>query len=141
MKIEVANPPNYIEILKVFDVANKPVVFCYGDTIFNPKNLSINQAIVAHEEIHSRRQGDDPEEWWNSYLNERDFRLNEEILAHVTEWRFFKDLKTPRNIRRLYKKGIAERLSSSIYGDLVSYKEALKIIEQDWNKPYTPDYI
>ena len=36
MKTKVENPPNYEKIASVFDVKGKPLVFTYGDTIYNP---------------------------------------------------------------------------------------------------------
>jgi len=146
MKIALTLPPNIAEIEKVFGAAcRKPgVLFCYGDTIHNPTGVSIPKELVAHEEIHSRRQlaeyftglpGErdpsepnwSPEKWWHWYLTNPQFRYNEELLAHRQEHMTF-GLTHNRIERRLHLKAIADRLSGPLYGFMVTKAAASKAI-------------
>ncbi len=56
MKIVNSYPPNIDKIDKKFNVKDKPAVFTYGDTLFNPKGGEISKHLEVHEETHSRQQ-------------------------------------------------------------------------------------
>src|SRR4051812_39011441 len=94
MEIVVARPPNFDAIVEVFPFAqNAGVIFTYGQTIYNPSAVSISPALKCHESVHAQRQGSNEEEiraWWERYLKEPMFRLEEELLAHRAEYRSFK---------------------------------------------------
>ena len=64
MKTLFLFPPNYRAINKAFSVRGKPVIFCYGDTIYNPTRITVTPSLVAHEGVHSRQQGEDPRGWF-----------------------------------------------------------------------------
>lgn len=136
MKIIAGTPPNYKEIIKRFPAATKKgVIFTYGDTIYNPSNFDINAALMAHEMVHSQRQKDNPDDWWNQYLIDNEFRYQEELLAHITEYVSY--YKYGRNVRRTQIKLISERLSSPLYGNVVNTKEAKQTIllaAKEWLK-------
>lgn len=137
MKIIHEAPPNYKQILQVFPHVErmKGVLFCWGDSIYNPsgtdeKFQSIPDALVAHETIHSERQTrKGVEEWWVDYLKSPVFRLEEEIPAHIREYEIA-TLNHPRNIRRVILRNIAERLSGSLYGNLLRFDDAKKLIKK-----------
>jgi hypothetical protein len=138
MNIVHARPPNFDAIAAVFPQAvGKPVVFCYGDTIYNPERTSVPPEIVAHETAHSKRQSDlgGPEGWWNAYIVDPQFRLGEEIIAHREEYRAYcqrPDIDKPcngfRSLRLFHLNAIARRLASPLYGGLISVAEAKRII-------------
>ena len=114
-------PPNYDQLLPHFPLASKPgVIFTYGRTVYVPRPTGpIPPAILAHEGIHSRRQGNDTTaaEWWAEYIADIDFRFAEELLAHRVEYEWFKCAS--RNERRVARRDIAKRLSSPLYGNIV----------------------
>lgn len=127
-----SRPPNFAEIDAEFNVAGLPVLFCYGDTIYNPSRVGISPSLRAHEAVHSRRQGGNVEGWWRRYIAEPAFRLDEEIPAHVEEYKKFCSDNTEgqgRNARRMALHQIAKRLSSKLYGGLIRYDAARKIIK------------
>lgn len=128
-----AYPPNFAAINAEFRVAGKPVFFCYGDTVFNPSKAVISPELMAHEETHSIRQGDDPAGWWERYINDKAFRLEEETAAHITEYRYIMEYDSRRNSRRVALKRIAARLSSDLYGGLIRYDDAVKLLKQGLN--------
>jgi hypothetical protein len=81
-------PPNFERILAAFPNADKPgVIFAHGD-IYNPSGNVIPPALMAHEEVHLNRQRNaGPTQWWDRYLTDSEFRYNEELLAHVAEFK------------------------------------------------------
>lgn len=135
MKIVVATPPNFDEIDKAFNVKGKPIFFCYGDKIFNPAGAHIPEAILMHEKVHSVRQGDDPATWWTRYINDKKFRFAEELEAHRVEFTWHrtrpdaqKAIPGWRSKEQYYLTQIAQRLSSPLYGSMVSTSEAKRLI-------------
>ena len=102
------------------------VIFTYGDRIYNPSGVEISKPLLIHESTHSQRQGDDPDNWWVNYIEFAEFRLVEELLAHRAEYEAFKQYG--RNQRRTALQQIANRLSSPLYGNMMSFKEAKKVL-------------
>ena len=121
-----AYPPNFEAILKRFPVAiNKGVFFSYGDKIYNPSGVPITKQLRAHEAEHGRRQiiiG--VEQWWDRYINEPRFLLDEEIYAHHAEWR-----TALRTIGPGVMRSIAGRLSGPLYGNMIKYETAVEAIQ------------
>lgn len=123
MKIEIANPPNFDKILTAFPNANRPgVIFAFGDTIYNPSGIVIPPPLIAHEEVHGRRQKfllkldhDGPSRWWESYIADPEFRYNEELHAHAAELLAFKKIITDRNQRAKLMMTTAQRLLAPLY--------------------------
>jgi len=109
-------PPNFEFIRDVFPMAVNPgVLFAYDGNIYNPSGIVIPPALVAHEEVHLYRQRDaGPFIWWESYLSNCEFRYNEELLAHVAE---FKALRagTDRNFVARMLLSTALRLVAPLY--------------------------
>jgi hypothetical protein len=135
MQVVRARPPLFAEIDAVFKIAGKPVIFAFGDAIYNPHGVAITPEILAHEAVHGRRQregADGVEGWWRRYLRDPAFRLAEELPAHRAEYAEFcannRD-GAARNGRRLALHHIAARLASPLYGRLVSYDEARRLIK------------
>lgn len=84
---------------------------------------------MDHEEVHSKRQGknlDVIEEWWNRYLIDKQFRFNEELLAHKAEYQWFLS-NMPKFSKQALKK-ISKRLSSPLYGKMANQKQAEKLL-------------
>lgn len=135
MKTVVAYPPNFEEIAERFPFARNPgVIFTYGETIFNPSNAQIGGALRAHEAVHAQRQGTEEagiQAWWRRYLDDPMFRLEEELLAHRTEYRASKTYVRDRNALAVELDSIARRLSGPLYGGLISYQQARRFITVD----------
>ena len=120
------HPPMFRQINQAFNVRGKPVVFCFGDTIYNPQGILIPPAMALHEAVHSEQQGKDPGQWWTRYIADRTFRLDQELPAHRAEWRFYEGLSS--TVTDGFLDLIAERLSSPLYGSLIGYYEARRLI-------------
>lgn len=91
MKIIKSYPPNFREIVKVFPMARKPgVIFAYAPYIYAPPGavLPLTPHLEAHEAVHlERQQSIGVEMWWKTYLQNRQFRYEEELFAHIEEYR------------------------------------------------------
>lgn len=132
MKVVTGRPPNYDRIVEAFGhLAMRPgVIFCYGDTIYNPGGKPVPPSLVVHERAHSLRQEEmnGPEFWWDRYIADPAFRLAEEIIAHRAEWMYFNSSGAGRNARRVYLSQAAHRLASPLYGSLISAAKAKQVI-------------
>jgi hypothetical protein len=131
VRIEIGRPPLWAEINAEFNVAGKGVLFCWGNTIYNPDRIDVRTALVAHEETHSKQQGDDVEGWWRRYIADPAFRLSQEIPAHQREFAFVCWDGANRKKRRGYLDNVARRLASPLYGGLVDFTQAKALILRD----------
>ncbi|MGY4295389.1 hypothetical protein ACVWXN_003484 [Bradyrhizobium sp. i1.4.4] len=139
MKIVKAFPPNFGAINAAFNVRGKPVIFCYGDRIYNPAGVVVGADLVAHESVHSKRQEaytGGVTAWWDRYIADAEFRLAEEIPAHQAEFAYWcqrKDADQPvrgfRSFRDLHLSQIAHRLSGALYGGLIGLSEARHLLQ------------
>jgi hypothetical protein len=129
MKVLCTFPPMYAEINRRFNVRGRPVIFTWGDTIHNPSRIKITPELMVHEGVHSNRQGEEPEFWWIEYIANPEFRLAEEIPAHRAEYAdVFSRVPTGRVTETALHR-IAARLSSPLYGSMIDYYEARRLIE------------
>jgi hypothetical protein len=108
-------PPNYAEIEQKFDLRNYKPIFAFAPHIYVPHRNILGPELIEHEHVHIRRQGVAPEKWWHAYLVNENFRLAEEILAHVVEYQVLAAGR-PRNERRRIFDIIAGRLCAPMYG-------------------------
>lgn len=126
MKIVKAFPPNFPELKRVFKLRGRPgIVYSYGDTIYAPSGTNLPSWIIAHEGAHGARQrAIGVEKWWWEYVYSVPFRLGEEIIGHRAELRKYKEYFSRDNMAAT----IAGKLSGSLYGNIISYNDALKEI-------------
>jgi hypothetical protein len=132
MKIAIEQPPMFERIKEVFPMAVQPgVLFCWGDTIYNPSGIEIPDYLIAHETVHRKQQEiayRSIEDWWHRYLTDPHFRFEQELPAHIKEYQQF-CVGRPRNLRRQYLRVVAERLSGPLYKHMVGYVEAKTLIK------------
>lgn len=146
MKIIKDKPPNWADIVKVFPSVSKTptVVFAYGEVIYSPSSETLPEAILAHEKVHSDRMLElpgGPEEWWQRYLSDIQYRFEEELLAHCIEFEVLSKGQ-PRNARRAFLKHVSDKLSSPIYGPMCNRafaKESIKQLLEDIRLPTKED--
>lgn len=127
MKIVKSFPPNIEKIRNKFDLIGHSVIFTYGDTIYSPHSDNLPDHLIHHEEIHTKQQGTNPEEWWGRYLLEDNFRLEQEVAAYKAQY-YFVAANLSRQERRDFLKLLAKTLSSKIYGSIVSFNQAKFLI-------------
>lgn len=135
MKIVKAYPPNIDQIRARFKINNR-VVFSYGDILYNPGGGHVDDSLMEHEKTHSEQQGDDVEGWWQEYIENKDFRFGQEVLAYQKQYQWFKENRCQKpngkirheRLRKLLVR-IAKDLSGEIYGFGITYEEAKKVIK------------
>lgn len=122
-------PPNYQFITDYLPLTGHKPVFCFGDTIFNPHNIDIPEDLEWHEMVHSQQQGTKPDVWWIRYCTDVEFRLEQEVMAFNSQWRF-----VHKNIG--YKAATAcleesaSILCSSLYSLSLNYYQAYTLIRK-----------
>lgn len=130
MKFSSEFPPNIDKIRKVLtppDTAS----FCYGDTIHGPHIKDLDSSQLLHEAVHTKQQGDRPEEWWDRYLAEPAFRLSQELEAYQVQYRYVSQTISNRDQVALRLYHMARDLSSEMYKAGITQNEARTAIIKD----------
>lgn len=127
MIIKFEFPPNYAEIDAKFKLTALKAtvdvrpVFAYAPYCYNPYREPLGEEIMQHEATHILRQNGDPIGWWRKYIDDQEFRLDEELPAHVIEYhvriRQAEKRETfGRPERRAIMNLMATRLCHQLYG-------------------------
>ena len=129
-------PPNIDAIAEKYPGARGPldVIFAYGDTIYVPSGKPIAGDILAHELVHCIRQLEHPKGvagWWDDYLSDPEFCYIEELLAHRAEYQHLCKEHPPRHLRLQCLKHVAKKLSSSLYGKMVTFQQAKTALKKE----------
>ena len=126
-------PPNFEQVHAAFPRADGPgVLFAYYPNIHNPSGIVIPPALIAHEEVHLNRQRNGgPTQWWDQYLTDSEFRYNEELLAHVAEFKMQRC--SDRNFVARLMIATALRLVAPLYNYVPprTLQQAMKDIRQE----------
>lgn len=122
-------PPIYERAQEVFDLSGMQPVFTYGEVIYNPHGNYLDEPLLAHERVHSLQQSDGPLAWWERYFVDASFRFDQEIEAYREQYRVAKRTIKDRNALNHYVRRLAQDLSSPMYGNIVSFTEALRLIK------------
>ena len=128
MEIKFDYPPNITDIRKVLPIDSGKMIYCWGDILYNPHKLEIADHLKIHELTHSRQQIV-PEVWWKRYLEDKDFRLSQELEAYQEQYKFAKNWIKDRNLLSRFLWAIARDLSSELYGNIIEFEEAKKQIK------------
>lgn len=128
MRVVHAKPPNFDRLQKEFGITDKGVVFTYGDTLYVPDGRPVDDFLMAHEETHSEQQGKNPEAWYERYFADPYFRANQELAAYQAQYRAFTRVSTNREANMKFATSLARDASSSMYGNCVSFSDALRWI-------------
>jgi hypothetical protein len=127
MKILTTKPPNWQRIAETFPVEWGKIIVAYSPNIHC--GVEVSKQKEAHELIHLERQRNlGVDLWWEYYLTNPSFRLNEELFAFAEEVKFIKENIATRNQRRFLLDKIYSDLSGSVYGFLCSYAEAKQML-------------
>lgn len=132
MIIKYDYPPNYDILKKAFNLGeHENVVFTYGDTLYVPQGekTKIDKPLMAHEETHSRQQLEiGVQWWWDRFISEPQFRLEQELEAYREQYKAMQNMAAQK--RANYLTHIASDLSSEIYGNILSFEEAVAVITE-----------
>ena len=126
-----AYPPNIREIQKVFHIeGRKGIVFTHGQVIYNPDMGHLDDPLMFHEATHSLQQDElGVDAWWKKYLEDKDFRLSQELQAYHQQYKKYCKTQKDRNKIAQYLHRLAVDCSGEIYGNMITYTEALKQIK------------
>ena len=128
MKIVVGYPPNFKEISATLTPSPR-AIFTWGNIIYNPSGAHVTKDLIAHEEVHERQQNSAPETWWNWYLTDPQFRLQEEAEAYARQYQYICSGNTNRNYQFQVLQALAMILASPMYNCSISVEEAMRLIK------------
>lgn len=121
MKIIYENPPAHIweRIKKTVVVDEERFMLTYGDAIYNPAQLEVDQFVLAHEKRHMEQQAahpGGPDGWWDQWITDPAFRAEHEAQGYGAQYAHYCTMRKDRNIRARYMHEIAKALASGMYG-------------------------
>lgn len=124
-KFSSAKPPIYQQCVDKFGINwHKGIIFTYGDTIHSKNPISKQK--IAHESVHIRQQAVyGVNDWWNKYFEDEGFRLDQETEAYRQEAKWIRANVRDKNKASSLKTQLARDLSSSMYGKIISYAQAV----------------
>lgn len=128
MKISSDYPPN-IDRIRQFLSPPENAVFAYGDIIYSPKEPILYPDLIEHEQVHERQQNGFPEQWWERYLQDKDFRLNQEVEAYRTQYQYLKKIVTVKDLK-MFLFEFAKALSTD-YNLNITYQQAENLIRKN----------
>lgn len=135
MKIIKADPPILDKILKAGLKPQPDTIFTIGSTIYNPSGLDIPSDILAHEIVHSKQQAvSNTALWIDRYLNDIDFRIDQEAEAFAGQYEYVCGIIKDRNDRAKVLLSLADNLASSVYGNSISQQKAIELIREKLKK-------
>lgn len=123
-------PPIWAKAHKAFEIDDRSTVYAYGRKIFNPSGIHIPEHVIEHEVTHMRQQEamGGPEKWWDMYLQDPSFRVNQEIEAYRAQYLFYCTFNRDRNAQARFLNQLAGYMASNMYGAPMSKMEAMKAI-------------
>lgn len=128
IKVSTEIPPIYQKCHEIFGVNwDDGLAITYGDTVYAKYPLLPD--VEAHEGVHIRQQekiGKDI--WWEKYLTDLPFRLEQEIEAYQYQATYIKNTISDRNARFKRLRQVAVDLSSSVYGNMITFEDARKLL-------------
>lgn len=121
----------YDRCVKEFGVDfEKGVVFTVGNMIYSKFDLT--EDLLEHELVHVKQQHDlGIEIWWERFFADPAFRLEQEVEAYRTQYRWIERHHKDRNARHYYLNAFAGFLCGPMYGHLLDHKDAMNLIENE----------
>ena len=102
---------------------NENTIFAYDHKIYC--NHELPDHLIIHEMVHHMQQDKyGLETWVDRYLHDPQFRLDMEVQAYRTQIKSIKDGKAKARTLILS----AKDLSSPLYRDLLTYKQAINLL-------------
>lgn len=122
-------PPVFEQCKEMFGIDWDYTTFAYYPSIHTKDPNSLSDDIIQHEYIHLKRQKEiGTEVWWEKYLTDNQFRLDEELLAYRRQYNYLKERMDRNELHRLVMFW-SHTLGSKSYGFLIDPKIALKEIK------------
>jgi len=117
-------PEIYWELKKHFKINwGKGVIITYGDIVYC--KWRIKEPKITHEKVHTRQQKEmGVEKWWDRYIKDREFRLDQELEAYKAEVGWIKNSVKDFVLRDAMITKVVMDLSSDMYGRIVEFDDA-----------------
>lgn len=78
--------PRIMRKALTWTTGNDDWIVAFGDTVYYQDRDDLDEGTLAHEEVHLERQKALGKwKWLYRYLTDKEFRLNEEVLAYAQE--------------------------------------------------------
>ena len=124
VRIIIEQPPNITTLRAAFRLTGGEV-FAWAGVIYNPGGGDVSRAFIEHERVHfkQQREAGGPEAWWDRYIVDPAWRLEQEMEATAMEFKVYSE-DHGRAQRRCYLDCLARRLSLPMYGRMISKKDA-----------------
>lgn len=127
MEILNQNPPNISELKSIFDIDETNTVYTYGANLFNPAGIQIPTDLLVHESVHAKQQEYNDtvaKMWWRKYIEDPEFRLEQEVEAYRAQYHYLKQVIKDRNRLDKHLRFICSVLSGPLYGNIIKPSEA-----------------
>lgn len=136
MKVVAEKPPIWKEVCDMIGAIPANTIFAWGDTIYNPDNIFMEDYLFAHEAVHQRQQHEygGPEKWWGRYLDDVYFRLAQEVEAYAVQFVAMSVRVKDRNWQYKIKVDLARKLGGPLYGNSITNSAALAMLEKEIKK-------
>lgn len=127
MQVKKALPPNYEAIKLAGFGGDEHAIYTYGDTCYTLTEREIPEDILAHEEQHSKQQGNNPDAYIHQWLTDKDFRRESEVEAYAVQLNFLKKQQGAKIAYALLPE-MAKNLASASYKLGLTYHQAETLI-------------
>ena len=123
MQFSREQPEIFDRCAKVFNIKWKDgVIITYGDTIYCKYPLSFGKQ--QHEHVHIDQQAEyGVEAWWDKYLTDKQFRLDQEVEAYKKEIKYIRNKVKDYVLKNRLIDSIKD-LSSPMYGTICTKEQA-----------------
>src|SRR5690349_933124 len=120
MVVSSIKPDIYAILNRRFGVEwDRGVIITYAPLVHCKDNLDKFPEKIIHESVHLEQQGKNPQAWWDRYLVDPYFRLEQEVDAYGAEVRWILKNVKDRNRRYRMINQCASDLSSNMYGYII----------------------
>lgn len=114
----------HLDIFKSKFAVTDKTLFAWDNVIYC--NYTPTNDLITHEITHFKQQNEyGLENWLEYYLKDDKFRLKMEIEAYRNQLNDIKD----RNTRAKLRMEVSKHISSSMYGNIISYEDALRVLK------------
>lgn len=111
---------------------NKDTIFVFGENIYTNNELPYD--VVYHELKHIEQQSRiGAKNWIDLYLTDRNFRLEQELEAYKYQLDKVKEINDDNEYFNILTE-CARNISSELYGNIIKYQRAIKILDEKKNK-------